>query len=118
MIIVGGHGLWLDELHSSGPEQPSSSQGQHSWTDVAGAGLAGFSILQAMKHKELLIQEAVQHLPSVQLLQRLSLDPKHKIQGSINAKCKPYGHVDAVTNYHELGNLSMRNLLSEVQWQF
>lgn len=76
MIIVGGHGLWLDELHRSGPEQPSSSQGQHSWTDVAGAGLAGFSILQAMKHKELLIQEAVQHLPSAAAVTEVEFRPK------------------------------------------
>lgn len=38
-----------------------------------------------------------------QLLQRLNLGPKHKMEGRSVLSIKSHGHVDAITDYHKIG---------------
>lgn len=81
IMMVGGRGLWLDELRLSGAEQPSSSQGQHSWTQGCSYRPWGLYIVQAPKHRVLRIQEAVQRLPSVAVVTEVEFVPEHKMEG-------------------------------------
>lgn len=80
-MIVGGRGLSLDELRLSGAEQPSSSQGQHSWMQGCSCRPWGLYILQALKHRVLRIQEAAQHLPSMAVVTEVEFVPEHKMEG-------------------------------------
>lgn len=106
VIIVGGGGLRLDELEQSCPAPVrASTAGQRLL-------LQAFMFYKLWSSRNLKYKKLFNVCLHWQLLQKLGLDPKHKMGSSITIKYKSFGHVDPIPNHLKLGNLTIRNLLS------